>query len=141
MTASLFGAILVSAAIIAINTMVFALHLRRAHRRYAVAGGCLNMIILVALQLTGHLPVSYLFSANTLTVSAGATGLPATPTLVFLSVMSVGMVFTAALPITRVREAMDDMEKRLYIYIWHLREMVPEVIRAPTEPSISRKVD
>jgi eukaryotic-like serine/threonine-protein kinase len=139
LTASLFGALFVTSAIVSINTMVYALHLRRAHRVYAVTAGCAAMVVLLGLQLGGYLPVSYVFGDQSLTITAGAVGLPATPTLVFLSVISVGMVFTSALPITRVREAMDEMEKRLYIYTWHLREMVPEVIRAPTEPSISRR--
>ena len=42
--------------------------------------------------------------------------LSALPTTVFLSVLSVATVFTAAAPITKVRDAIFTMEKRLHVY-------------------------
>jgi len=137
-TAALFGAVFVTPAILAVNTMAFTLHLRRRHRVYAIATGCGTMLLLLGLQMGGLLPGGYVFGPAGMTVTPGAIDLPRLPTLVFLSVVAVGTVLTAALPITRVREAMAEMEQRVYVYTWHLREMVPEAIRGPTDPSVSR---
>jgi eukaryotic-like serine/threonine-protein kinase len=134
-TAAFFGAFFVTPALIAVNTVAFAIHLRTTKRTMTMIIGCITMLATAALQLGGFLPVSYQFSSAQLTIAAGAVDLSRAPTLALLMVTSLGTVLTAALPITQVREGMAEMERRLYLYTWHLREMIPEAVRGQSESS------
>ncbi len=138
-TAALFGPLVVTPGIIAVNTTGFALNLDPAYRRFAVATACLTILGVLAVWAGGMLPGDYVFSSAGLTVTPGAIELPRIPTLLFLVVISLGMVVTGALSVTRVRDALKRSETQLFLYAWHLREFVPAAVRPTTDPTAARR--
>ncbi len=138
-TAALFGPLVVTPGIIAVNTTGYALNLDPVHRRFAIATACMAVLAMLGAWAAGGLPGDYVFSAAGWTVTPGAIELPRIPTLVFLIITSFGMVLTGALSVTHVRDALSRSEKQLFLYAWHLREFVPEAVRPTTDPTAARR--
>jgi hypothetical protein len=138
-TAPLFGPLVLTPTLVAVNAMGFSLNLHRRHRPWAIAAGCLASGVPVLLMLAGQLPGGYAFEGDRMIVLAGALHLPAVPTLVMLGSVAVASVITGSLSVTRVRDALDEAERTLYVYAWHLREFLPEAARASTDPTGARR--
>lgn len=137
-TAPLFGPLFVTPMLIAVNTTGFALNLSVLHRNVAVAGGAVMMAVTISLGLLGAIPGGYSFEGDRLTITAGALYFPRVATLAFLAAVSIGAIFIGALTVTRVRDKLAAAERQLYLYTWHLREMVPEAVRGRTDPTVAR---
>ena len=119
-----FGPWLVTPTLVAINTAAFALHLVGWQRALAIAVGCLCVVWPVALDLLGALTTSHRFVHGDMVISPGGVYFPAFPTSVFLTAIAVGAVLTGGLVVTRVRDALNTTERQLYLYTWHMREIV-----------------
>jgi eukaryotic-like serine/threonine-protein kinase len=137
-TAALFGPFTVAPALLAINAAAFALNIGTTYRNIAVTAGCLFMLLAIAGSLSGVVPGSYSFDGARMTLEAGAIHLPRTPTIVFLTAIAVASIFTGMVSVTRVRDKLAMAERQLYLYAWHLRELVPEAVRGPTDPTVAR---
>ncbi|MGZ5971626.1 MAG: hypothetical protein ACXWP4_28340, partial [Polyangiales bacterium] len=138
-TAPLFGPLVLTPTLVAVNAMGFALNLSRKHRFWAIALGCAASFLPMLLMLAGWLPGGYSFDGDRMIVSAGALHLPRIPTLVMLGSVGLASVITGSLSVTRVRDALDEAERQLYLYAWHLREFLPEAARASTDPTGARR--
>ena len=101
-----------------------------------VGAGCVaGAFVLEALGLVGP---TFHFEAEQLVLHApGLRSWGAT--LAFVGVVSVAAVVTTAAALSRVRDALADVERRLYIYAWHLREVVPASVRPTTDPTVGRR--
>jgi eukaryotic-like serine/threonine-protein kinase len=137
-TAAFFGPFTVTPALLAVNATGFALNLSALHRHVAIASACVFACLAIAGSLTGVMPGGMSFDGASMTTAAGALDLPRVPSLVFLSVVAVAAVITGTLAVTRVRDKLAATERQLYLYAWHLRELVPEAVRGPTDPTLSR---
>ena len=134
-TAALWGPLIVTPTLMAINTASFALYLKRGHRMIAVATGIAFTAGIVALGLAGALPSQYLFEDGVLVLTSDAIRLARAPTLVLWTTIAVGAVAIGATVVTRMRDALGEAERRLYLYTWHLREFVPPSARASSDPT------
>ena len=128
-----FGVFVLVPAMVAANTTAYAAYLRKAYRLPAMLLGCLALIVPIVLELTG-LHGAYSFSEGAMTLLPHALELPKTPVLLFLSLASVAAVITGCLTVSGIRDALDDAERRLNLYAWHLREFVPQSARSATDP-------
>jgi serine/threonine-protein kinase len=119
-----FGPWLITPTLVAINTAAFALHLAGWQRMVAIVFGCLSVLWPVALHLAGALPTSHLFANGDMVITPGGVAFPPLPMTVFLTAIALGAVLTGGLVVTRVRDVLNTTERQLYLYAWHMREIV-----------------
>lgn len=124
-TATLFGPLLVTPMLIAVNTGAYMLILQGAYRLITVVTGIGMLLAVTALGLFGVLPGGYLFDNGAIHVLEGAVYFPETPTIVFLVIVSVATIVTPAVLAGQIRDALGDLERQLYLYAWHVSELVP----------------
>ncbi len=137
-TATLFGPLLVTPTLIALNATVFTVYLPPRVRWAAAACGCAAVLGTLALTGTSLIP-SYGFDGGGMLVYPNAIELPQGATVVMLACIAVAGVVIGAISVTRVRDALDATERQLFLYVWHLRELLPEAARAPTDPTAARR--
>lgn len=140
-TAAFFGPLFVMPTLVAVNTMAFTLYLSPGDRPLTIATGCVVIVVFVLLSLEGLIPGGYVFSAAGITVTPGALALPELPSMVLLTAVALAGVITGSLSAMRVRDALANTERQLFLYTWHLREFVPVAARAPTDPTAKRRAD
>lgn len=138
-TAFFYGPFVLLPPIIVANTTAFAIHLDRGHRWLAVALGCAVVLVPTLLEILAIVEPSYAFRGDTLVISARALELSPVPTTAFLTLASVAAVITGSVVVGGVRNALREAEERLYLYAWHLREIVPEAARPATDPTRARQ--
>jgi serine/threonine-protein kinase len=138
-TSAFFGPFLVTPMIMAVNATTLALNSRPIERRIASAAACLSMVAAIALWFAGVVPGGYAFDGATMSILPGALNLPEVPVLAFLGSAAIGVVLIGFLPAGRVRDALTSSEQQLFVYAWHLRELVPEAVRGPTDPTGPRR--
>ncbi len=135
---SFFGPLVIVPTVMVGNTVAFAVQLEGRARTVAVVAGALcvgGAFVLEGLGVIG--PTFHVDAAGRLVLDA--PGLRSWwGTLLFVGSVSVATVVTTALALARVRDALADTERRLYVYAWHLREVVPEGVRAKTDPTVAR---
>jgi serine/threonine-protein kinase len=89
-------------------------------------------------EWAGWWSASYRFADGTLQILPRASEMTsALPVIVI--VVAVVALLMSSLVVSRVRIALRDAQRQLYLYAWHLREFVPEAARAPTDPTRSRR--
>jgi serine/threonine-protein kinase len=137
-TTMFFGPMVLPPLLIAINTTVFTLYLPPRYRMLAAIAGGVAVLIPSLLWLAGLIPGyrvqngAIVLEASVLEASPGA--------LVALMISAVvGAVTTGAVAVTRVRDALARTEQQIFLYAWHLRELVPDAVRAPTDPTPARR--
>jgi len=137
-TATFFGPLVGTPMFLAVNVTGYALNLAGRARILSIATACATLLSVIALGAAGALPGSYSFTGGVMAIQPGAIALPALPTWIFLGAASLGAVLTGTFVVKRVRDTLDEAEERLYVYAWHLRELVPDSARAsgrePTAP-------
>jgi serine/threonine-protein kinase len=124
-TAAFFGPWLVTPSLVAINTAAFALHLGSGYRVGAIVVGCLAVVVPVLLDLGGLLAASHVFTDAGMLITPGVISFPRTAMVVLLTAIALGAVVTGGITVTRVRDALNATERRLYLYTWHMRELLP----------------
>jgi hypothetical protein len=90
-----------------------------------------------ALQLLGVGPASYVFDARGMVVVPGALALPAVPTMTALALASLALVFVSVTATSHIRDVLGDVERRLMVHTWHMRELAPAaaVVSGGTPPA------
>jgi eukaryotic-like serine/threonine-protein kinase len=124
-TTSLFGPLVLMPALIAVNTGAFSIILKGWHRVFSIFFGCLVILVLVLGELAGNLYNGYLFNESGMVITPGAIELHRIPTILLLCVASLATVLTCALSVSRIRDALGQTERKLYLHTWHLRQLVP----------------
>jgi serine/threonine-protein kinase len=134
-----YGPLVVVPAAVAINATAFAVHLQGKQRVVSTLTACFALIVPMALEALRVTPASYAFANGAMTILPRAVELPELPTLWVLAASGIAGVLTGTIAVSHVRDALGQAEKRLYVYAWHLRELVPETARpAPGPPSEKR---
>jgi hypothetical protein len=126
LTAAFFGPLVLMPAFVANNTAAYAFHFTDWRRWVSLVVGILAVAIPLGLELSGAISPSYSFSDAGMSISPRAIGLGAYPTLIFLSTGSFAAVVTGGLLLARLRDELKSAEKRLFVYTWHLRQLLPE---------------
>ncbi|MEZ4221859.1 MAG: serine/threonine-protein kinase [Polyangiaceae bacterium] len=121
-TSSLFGALVLMPAMIAVNTTAFGLVLDRTTKYWAIAIGVAAVLLPAALEFLGLTAVRYTFDSAGMHIAPGAIDLTRTPSYVLLLVASFASVITGALATSSLRESLDQAELRLQLGAWQLRE-------------------
>jgi hypothetical protein len=134
LTATFFGALVLTPGIIAVNTSAFAMHGRGRFRAAIIAVGFLALAIPIGLELAG-VTANYDFSAAGMTIVPSALELPKLPVLVLLAFTTLAGIVTGCLSGANIRDQLDKAEENLHLYAWHLRQFAPESARALADPT------
>jgi serine/threonine-protein kinase len=133
-TAWVFGPFVLVPALAAVNALSVIVAADRSRRGPAIFLGCCAILLPLVLEWTGVNLPSYAFEGGRLVVLPRALGFPEKPTLVFLLVMNVAVLVTAALFVGRFKDALTATENRLYMQTWYLRQLVPDEAQASIIP-------
>ena len=141
MTATLgFGPYVILPTLAAIGAMLNQMPPNRTGRGRVIAIFCAAIAVPAALQWAGILPATYVFEHGSLTILPGMLSFPAVPTHVFLLTTNVGLIVMSSLILGRFRDTLSDVEQRLHVQTWQLRQMVPEEARPASTPPIPESV-
>jgi serine/threonine-protein kinase len=136
------GPFIVAPSLAVANTVGFAMFPDRKLRALMVALGSSAIVAPALLEWAGVLPPSYAFRDGTLVVLPQVHGFPPVPTMATLLVTAVAIVVTSSIFVSRIRDALDDAEERLYAYAWSLRQLVPDEARhAAQAPTVAPPTD
>jgi serine/threonine-protein kinase len=133
-TAWTFGPFVLVPALAAVNALSVIVAADRSRRGPAIFLGCCAILLPLVLEWTGVNMPSYAFEGGRLVVLPRALWFPEKPTLVFLLVMNVALLVTAALFVGRFKDALTATENRLYMQTWYLRQLVPDEAQASIIP-------
>jgi serine/threonine-protein kinase len=129
---TVLGPFILVPGLIGTNTLFFSLHADKYARRVIASVGALAMLAPLALEWAGALSPAYAFAHGAVTILPRMTYLPANQTLLVMASTSLALVVTPAVLGGRVRDALASAERRLFLYAWHLRQLVPD----EAQPSI-----
>ena len=134
--AGFFGPLVLMPAAIAVNATAFAIFSRPGRRILIGVTACLAILVPLGLELAGVFPSSYRFEDGAMILESRALELPATPTLLLLTVTSVASVLMGCYVVGHIRDKLAEAEQRMYLYTWHVRELVPPSARVATDPTV-----
>jgi eukaryotic-like serine/threonine-protein kinase len=137
-TATFFGPLVLTPTLLAVNAAGFTLYLAPQYRLLSMLTACVATMTPIALWAADLLPGGYVFDAGNIVIVPGALDLPALPSILMLTIAGIATVLTGALSVTQVRDALARSELQLSLYAWHLRELLPEAVRSPTDPTPGR---
>jgi serine/threonine-protein kinase len=126
LAAAFFGPLVLMPAFVANNTAAYAFHFTDWRRWVSLVVGLLAVAIPLALEVFELITPMYSFTDAGMLIQPRAIGLGAYPTLIFLSIGSFAAVVTGGLLLARLRDELKTAEKRLFVYTWHLRQLLPE---------------
>jgi len=135
---SLFGPLIVLPPVLVANTVAFAVQMRGAARVFAIGLGSACALTPILLEVLGVVGPSFHFDGSDLVLHGVVLGVSPGATLLLVGSASVVAIITVSLALARVRDTLDDAERRLYVYAWHLREIVPTSARRATDPVARR---
>jgi serine/threonine-protein kinase len=124
--------------LVAVNTATYAMQLEHKWHLAPIVIGCLSLLFPLGFELARVTDSSYRFQDGVMTVVPRAIELPPGPTIVFLAVTAVAMIITGSVSSGHVRDALSDAERRLYMYTWHLRELIPTKAQKQTDPAVAK---
>jgi hypothetical protein len=117
-------------------------------RRHRVANLCVNICAILApfaLEWAGVLPPSYSFQDGRFTILPLVVGLPELPSLLALTVASVGALIGATLFVYRATDIARNARGRLALQSWQLRQLAtlrhPEAKDSPSVVTSRRRFD
>jgi serine/threonine-protein kinase len=113
---------------LAVNSMGYAVFLRRGSRGYVMAAGALAFAVPLVLELVGALSPTFQFAHGELRVLPVALELPEVPTLVLIATATLAGMVLGVFILGYMRDRLQDAERRLYLHSWHLRELLPEEV-------------
>lgn len=126
-TAMLFGPLILVPALVATNAIAYVMTLGRRWRGRTIGVACGVLGGLLLLDLTGVIGPFYRFESSGLLIRSGAVELgDPKATMALLFVGAIGSVLTGGIAAWNLRESLEKAEKRLQVYSWHFRQLVPE---------------
>ena len=126
-----FGPLIFTPGLLAVVTFVYCMSHEARYRLLVISTGCVGLLVPLALDLSGALPRSYAFEGASLRVLSGAARFPEIPTLFALTVAGLFMILAPGLMMGRLQRGLREAELRSLLHAWHLRQLLPEVARAP----------
>jgi len=130
-TSAFFGPLVLTPALVATNTAAYAILLRGWQRWFVVGFACVVVYSLVMLEVLDSDASRYIFTGDGMLIRPGAIGLQLAPTLVFLGLAAFGTLLTTTLSVSRMRDSLAVAERKLYLYAWQIRQLVPSVLGGP----------
>jgi serine/threonine protein kinase len=121
---TLFGPLIATPTILAVNALVFLVSNERGLRRIILALGAIGVVLPLALETSGLVPPSFRFDHGTLVLLPRA--LPLEPAS--LIVLAMVFVATVALGSVTIGPFRDDLDRALLesrVLAWQLRQFVP----------------
>jgi serine/threonine protein kinase len=109
--------------LVATNTLFFATHLSAKWRPLAASAGVVAVLAPVALEWVGICYPSFTFIDGGLLLLPRMADLSPTATLTLLVAGSVALVVTPAVLVGRLRERLEEAEKKLFLQAWHLKAL------------------
>ncbi|HUH02097.1 MAG TPA: protein kinase [Kofleriaceae bacterium] len=131
----LFGSLILVPAAIAVNATGYSIFLERKWRPLVVLLSVAAIAGPLGLELAGVLSASYGVTADGFVVYPGAVDFPAIPTLIVLTMANLMAVIIGTVVVGHIRDRLAEAEHRIYMYAWHLRELVPPAARSTTDPT------
>jgi serine/threonine-protein kinase len=125
-TAALYGPLVLTPGMIAINGTAYALMVSRRARTLTLACAWVGIGIPVGLELSGVVAPSYALGPEGMTIMPRALGLEHAPAVVLLAIASLGMIATGVVAVGRIRDALERAERQLESYNWHFRQLLPD---------------
>ncbi len=125
---------------LAVNATGYAIFLDRRFRLWVLLGACLGFIVPVALELGGVLPRTFSLVNNQLVIKPTGVELPPTATLSLVVAGSLAAMVMSTIVVGHIRDQLARAERRLYLYAWHLRELMPVEAQRATDPAVTRPV-
>ncbi|MFH2006926.1 MAG: serine/threonine-protein kinase [bacterium] len=130
-TSAFFGPLVLTPALVATNTAGFAILLRGGFRLFAILFACVVIYTLVMLELLGFPLAHYVFDETGMVIKPAAIGLKLAPTVTLLSIAALATILTTAISVSRIRDSLSEAERKLYLYAWQIRQLVPTVLSVP----------
>ena len=124
-TVTLFGALVVTPALLAANATGYAIFLRGWRRVTTVVFACAAIGVAVLLEVLGVPWSMYSFSESGMLVHPGAIELSSVPTMTFLAILAVASLLTPTLAVTRIRDNLTRAEQQLSMQAWQIRQLAP----------------
>jgi len=138
-TSAMFGPLLMSPMLLAVNAIGYASYMTSRQRPFALAASCAGVIVPFLLGMLGWLPGGYTFSDAGMLIAPGILSLPPAPTIAFLMIVNIAAVITGTVSVSAARDSLARTELQMFLYTWHLREFVPAAARAGTDPTARRR--
>jgi len=134
-TTSFFGPLVLTPAMLAVNTTAYAVFLTGIHRLLAIFAGAAAMVLILLLSLAGILPGGYSFGPEGMTIAPGALVLPEVPSIVLLFAASLVTIIMPAFLVAKLRDDLTRAEEKLHLSSWHFRELLPEALESDDDVS------
>jgi hypothetical protein len=110
--------------IAAVNTLGHALVVVKKARLPALLLGCAAVVLPASLEWVGVLPPSYGFEDGVMMVLPQMVSFPEVPTQAYLLLSNVVVIVTGWIVVRRLRDALEEAEKRVLMHAWHLNMLV-----------------
>ncbi len=134
-TAALFGPLVLTPMALAVNATGFAVNAGGAIRLQAMVLSCVALLAAVVMSLVGIVPASYSFATDAMVLRPGAIELSGIAPICTLVACGLAGVVAGVLPVGRLYDGLRASQRQVFLYAWHLRELVPEAARGPTDPT------
>jgi hypothetical protein len=138
LTSRVFSPYVVAPGIAAIGTVAFVMH-SQLKAWIILLIGCLSVAVPIALELTGVLAPTAHFTGSAIVITPAVVSFAKIPTIVTLTLASIGLVLPATLSIDRLRRAQLAAERKMHLQSWQLRQLVPSEVHdvaSPTPPEL-----
>jgi tRNA A-37 threonylcarbamoyl transferase component Bud32 len=137
---TMFGPFFVVPGLAAANTMANSLYITKRNMRVLViAIGVLAVLLPLALEWVGLLPLSYQFRDGALVVLPDMHAFSSVKTLVFLCYITFGHIVALSLMIGRFSEDLQKAEQRLRVNTWQFEQLISAEARGRGISSAPRK--
>ena len=125
LSSTLFGALVVTPAVVAVNTTAFVTVLQRPYRLLAGVVGCAAILVPFTLEALGLAATHYVFDGGGMRVQTDAIEFGVAPALALLLVASIGSIVTGTVTAARVSTALTEAQTKLRMHSWHVRGIAP----------------
>ncbi len=126
-----YGPFIIVPTLITTNVIVLQAHPQRSIRRFGVWSGTIAIVVAIAAEYLGVLPRSYVIADGHWSIVPQFVELPRDPTLVFLTVITVGSIGVPAAFIAKLRTQLNEAQVRLAVQAWHFRQLGSHLIGRP----------
>jgi serine/threonine-protein kinase len=110
--------------------MLFAMHATRNERIATSAILCTAALLPFLIDASGLVPPGFEFVGDTIVLHPRLVDIPRIPTTLGLVWVSASFTILSAFIVGRMRDRLDDAERRLHLSVWHLRQLFPAAATA-----------
>jgi serine/threonine-protein kinase len=126
--------LLVIPAATAINAVGYSVFAPPRMRPLVVLVSCASFGVPLLLELAGVLAPTFAFEHGQLAILPAAIEFPATASITLVAVASIASVLIGVIIIGYIRDRLSEAERRIFLYSWQLRELLPREVRTQSDP-------